>query len=81
MPEIIELWGLNLKTQVETKKLRPTEREITPPLFLLCCVQLGLSMADFGLLTIGCVNDIYTESGNDEYDYRELPTKEDFDRF
>ena len=54
---------------------------MTTPLFLLCCVQLGLSMADFGLLTIGCVNDIYTESGNDEYDYRELPTQEDFDRF
>lgn len=44
------------------KKVRPTEREMTTPLFLLCCVQLGLSMADLDMLSIGLINDMYTES-------------------
>ncbi len=34
---------------------------MTTPLFLLRCVQLGLSMADTELLSIGLVNDMYTE--------------------
>ena len=46
---------------------------------LLLCVQLGLSMADMDLLTIGLVNDMFTERENDdaEYDYRAC--KSDFD--
>ena len=35
------------------KKLRPTKREMTTPLFLLRCIQLGLSKADLDLLFIG----------------------------
>lgn len=81
LPQLMELWGLNVKTDVEAKKLRPTEREMTTPLFLLRCVQLGLSMADFELLSIGLVNDMYTESRNDDCKYAELATQEDFDRF
>ena len=54
------------KLMLRLKKLRPTEREMTTPLFLLRCVQLGLSMADFELLSIGLVNDMYTESRNDD---------------
>lgn len=38
LPELIKLWGLNVQTDVEAKKLRPTEREMTTPLFLLRCV-------------------------------------------
>jgi hypothetical protein len=41
------------------KKLRQTDREMTTPLFLLRCVQLGLSMADMELLSIGLINDMY----------------------
>mgnify|MGYP006862738674 FL=1 len=63
------------------KKLRPTEREMTTPLFLLRCVQLGLSMADLEMLSIGLINDMYSESRNDDYKYAELATQEDFDRF
>ncbi len=63
------------------KKLRPTDREMTTPLFLLRCVQIGLSIRDLDLLTIGMVNDMYVESGNDDCDYSELATQEDFDRF
>lgn len=54
---------------------------MTTPLFLLRCVQLGLSIRDLDLLTIGMVNDMYAGSRNDDYKYREVATQEDFDRF
>ena len=55
---------------------------MTTPLFLLRCVQLGLSIRDLDLLTIGMVNDMVAESRNDEYKgYKEIATQEDFDRF
>ena len=54
---------------------------MTTPLFLLRCVQLGISIRDLDLLSIGMVNDMYAESGNDDYKYREIATQEDFDRF
>ena len=53
---------------------------MTNPLFLLRCVQLGISIRD--LLTIGMVNDMFVESKNDEYKgWRQVATQEDFDRF
>ena len=63
------------------KKLRQTDREMTTPLFLLRCVQLGLSMADMELLSIGLINDMYAESRNDDCKYAQIATQEDFDRF
>ena len=39
---------------------------MTTPLFLLRCLQIGLSLSDLDLLTIGMVNDMYCESRNDE---------------
>ena len=63
------------------KKLRPTEREMTTPLFLLRCVQLGLSMADLELLSIGLINDMYCESRNDSCSYAVLGTQQDMDLF
>ena len=82
LPQLIQLWGLNTQTDKQNKKkLRATEREMTTPLFLLRCVQLGLSIRDLDLLTIGMVNDMYAESRNDDYKYREVATQEDFDRF
>ena len=54
---------------------------MTTPLFLLRCVQLGLSIRDLDLLTIGMVNDMYIESRNDEYKYAVVATQDDFDRF
>lgn len=54
---------------------------MTTPLFLLRCLQLGLSIRDLDLLTIGMVNDMYAESRNDDYKYREVATQEDFDKF
>lgn len=54
---------------------------MTTPLFLLRCVQLGLSIRDLDLLTIGMVNDMFAESRNDDYKYATFATQEDFDKF
>ena len=55
---------------------------MTTPLFLLRCVQLGLSIRDLDLLTIGIVNDMYAESGNDSYKgYTTLASQADMDCF
>ena len=54
---------------------------MTTPLFLLRCVQLGLSIRDLDLLPIGMINDMYAESRNDEYTYATVATQEDFDKF
>jgi len=54
---------------------------MTTPLFLLRCVQLGLSIADLELLSIGLINDMYVESRNDDCKYATLATQEDFDKF
>lgn len=56
---------------------------MTTPLFLLRCVQLGISIRDLDLLTIGMVNDMYVESGNDDVAdaYSYVATQKDFDLF
>ena len=54
---------------------------MTTPLFLLRCVQLGLSMADLEMLSIGLINDMYCESRNDEHSYAVLATQEDMDHW
>ena len=64
------------------KKLHATDRKMTTPLFLLRCLQLGISIRDLDLLTIGMVNDMFVESRNDEYKgWRQVAMQEDFDRF
>ena len=59
---------------------------MTTGLFLLRCVQIGISIVDLDLLTIGVVLDIWTEKGNDEDSdksggYAYVATQADFDRF
>ena len=55
---------------------------MTTPLFLLRYVQLGISIRDLDLLTIGMVNNMYAESINDEYKgYTQIATQEDFNLF
>ena len=55
---------------------------MTTPLFLLRCVQLGISVRDLYLLSIGMGNDIYAESGNDSYKgYATLASQRDMDMF
>lgn len=50
-------------------------------MFLLRCCQLGISIRDLDLLTIGMINDMAIERGNDDYNYKELATQDDFDQF
>ena len=54
---------------------------MTTGLFLLRCCQIGLYLADLDLVTIGMVNDMFVEKGNDEETYDTLATQEDFDNF
>lgn len=55
---------------------------MTTPLFLLRCVQLGISLGELEMLTIGLVNDMFTEKENDEYDgWSEVAGQADFDNF
>ena len=59
---------------------------MTTPLFLLRCLEAGISIRDLDLLTIGMVLDIWTEKGNDEVKYKNVGNvriagQEDFDRF
>ena len=59
---------------------------MTTPLFLLRCLEIGLSMTDLNLLTIGMILDIWTEKSNDGVKYRTKHTvrdaeQADFDKF
>ncbi len=54
---------------------------MTTPLFLLRCLQIGLSLHDLDLLTVGMVNDMFVEKMNDDCEYEDLATQEDFDAF
>ena len=54
---------------------------MTTPLFLLRCVQIGLSLSDLDLLTIGMVNDMFIEMDNDDISYEYKATQDDFDSF
>ena len=40
---------------------------MTTPLFLLRCVQVGISINDLQYLTIGLVEDMFTEQDNDDF--------------
>ena len=51
------------------------------PLFLLRCIEIGISIRDLDLLTIGMVMDIWTEKANDDVKYQQIATQEDFDKF
>lgn len=53
---------------------------MTTALYFLRAVQLGISIADLDLLTVGMVNDMYVESFNDhEGGYAEVASQEDID--
>jgi len=55
---------------------------MTTALFLLRAVQVGISLSDLDLLTIGMLNDIYAEAYNDQKgEYAQLATQEDMDAF
>ncbi len=54
---------------------------MTTPLFLLRSTQIGISIRDLDLLTIGLVLDMWTEKANDGVKYRKVAGQVEFDRF
>lgn len=38
-------------------------------------------MSDLDNLTVGMVNDMFTERFNDNFEYKELANQKDFDKF
>lgn len=56
---------------------------MTTPLLLLRAVQLGVHISEMDLLTIGTINDMYSEMQNDENGevYSTLASQEDMDAF
>ena len=55
---------------------------MTTALFLLRAAQVGISMRDLDLLTVGMVNDMYVEAYNDrEGEYARVATQEDINKW
>lgn len=54
---------------------------MTTPLFLLRCKQLGHRKTELDLLTIGLINDMFTERDNDDFKYSYKASQDDFDNF
>ncbi len=57
---------------------------MTTALFLLRCVEIGISIRDLDLRTIGLVLDMWTEKGNDangKYETYEVAGQEEFNDF
>ncbi|MFM1524759.1 MULTISPECIES: hypothetical protein [Helcococcus] len=54
---------------------------MTTPLFLLRCLEIGLSIYELDLLTIGMVIDMWTEKGNDTVKYKKVAGQMEFDKF
>lgn len=48
---------------------------------MLRAAQLGISVHDLDLLSIGLLTDMFIESQNDDADYDYLATQEDMDNF
>lgn len=54
---------------------------MTCGLYDLRVTQLGLSDADLDRLTMGQVSDMFTERVNDDYNYAQVATTEDYMNF
>lgn len=61
------------------KSVGEIDRELNTPLYLLRVVQLGISISDLELLSIGLVNDMFIEYNNDDCEYARKATQEDID--
>lgn len=54
---------------------------MTTPLFLLRCVELGLSMDDLDHLTVGMITEMFHEKGRDSIKFAYEANQADFDAF
>lgn len=71
----------NFRQRKKKVNERQSEREVSTALFLLRCVELGLSLSDLDEITIGMVFDMFTEKSNDDVEYDQVATQEDIDNF
>lgn len=62
------------------KRQRAIDRHWTTGLFLLRATQLGISIADLELLSVGNVLDMMIERANDEYEYPMVASADDIAR-
>ena len=69
------------RQKLSLKKLPKSSREMTTALFLLRCVETGVSISELNLLTIGMVLDICTEKANDGVKYSKVAGQAEFDKF
>ena len=70
-----------LRRKLSLKKFPKSNREMTTAIFLLRCVEIGISISELDLLTIGMVLDIWTEKSNDGIKYSKVAGQAEFDRF
>lgn len=54
---------------------------MTTALFLLRCTEIGISIRELDLLTIGMILDMWTEKANDSVKYDKLASQAEFDKF
>ena len=59
----------------------PNVGGMTVPLFLTCCAELGIGVAELDRMSIGLVRDIWAEKLNADISYARLATQEDFAKF
>ena len=79
---ILSFWNESMTTTVTPmKEGEAVSRPNTTALLLLRALQLGLSMEDLKLVTVGMVIDMMIERGNDDYDWPKMATQSDFDAF
>lgn len=67
----------------QKKKHGESDSEISTPLFLLRCLQIGIPMSELEYVTIGMVVDMYIEMQNERTEETEETeaTQADFDSF
>ena len=58
-----------------------TERPFTTALFMLRCLELGITPSQLAYYDYGDIMDLLIERGNDAEDWDYVATQEDFDRF
>ena len=72
--------GRRERTEISSKKPgREIDRELNTALFMLRCVQCGISISDLELITVGMAMDMFIEKKNDEYEYPLIATDADID--
>ena len=54
---------------------------MTMALLLLSAVQLGVHISEMDLLTIGEINEMYTEMQRDVEPHNQIASRDDMDRF